>query len=422
VYKDRRIDPVSLADTADMLCKHCYQCVQNCPNRLISKSVNPEYEMMGDGYWTPAIISDLYYQAETGKIPVSGAGYAGPFSGPGFDAIWTDMSEIVRPTRDGIHGREYISTSVDIGSKPPFLTFNEDGSLSDGRVRYLDIPLPIILTAPGQRRISPDLDRGLAEAARALGTFYLLPAEAAQSGALADANHLMPLFDEDSFNPAMELNGRFRIIEISCHAGLEDAFKEFARINPETIVVVRLIPSDGFLDRLESLVAAGVGALHIVADEHGRGEAADGESSTFIADAVRQAHLRLVELSLRDEVTLLASGGIALAEHVAKAIICGADAVVADTALWVALECRVCPDCLSLDSCPVGIESAPLEWTKQRLINLIGAWHNQLLEVMGAMGMREIRRLRGEVGRAMFFDQLEKESFAPIFGKRKSNS
>ena len=26
--------------------------------------------------------------------------------------MWTDMSEIVRPTRDGIHGREYISTSV----------------------------------------------------------------------------------------------------------------------------------------------------------------------------------------------------------------------------------------------------------------------------------------------------------------------
>ena len=57
-------------------------------------------------------------QADAGKIPVSGAGYRGRFHGPGFDSIWTDMSEIVRPTRDGIHGREYISTSVDIGPKP----------------------------------------------------------------------------------------------------------------------------------------------------------------------------------------------------------------------------------------------------------------------------------------------------------------
>ena len=43
----------------------------------------------------------------------------------------------------------------------------------------------------------------------------------------------------------------------------------------------------------------------------------------------------------------------------------------------------------------------------------VGAWNNQLLEVMGAMGMREVRRLRGEVGRIMFKEDLDKEIFAP---------
>ena len=76
---------------------------------------------------TPDIIARLWYQAETGKIPVSGAGYPGPFTGPGFDSMWTDMSEIVRPTRDGIHGREYISTSVDIGRTPKSLVFDKTG-------------------------------------------------------------------------------------------------------------------------------------------------------------------------------------------------------------------------------------------------------------------------------------------------------
>jgi hypothetical protein len=33
------------------------------------------------------------------------------------------------------------------------------------------------------------------------------------------------------------------------------------------------------------------------------------------------------------------------------------------------------------------------------------------------MGLREVRRLRGEMGRAMFFEDLEKEIFAPM-GKR----
>ena len=53
------------------------------------------------------------------------------------------------------------------------------------------------------------------------------------------------------------------------------------------------------------------------------------------------------------------------------------------------------------------------------MINLMGAWHNQLIEVMGAMGIREARRLRGEVGRSMWFEDLEMENFGPIFGKRK---
>jgi hypothetical protein len=46
------------------------------------------------------------------------------------------------------------------------------------------------------------------------------------------------------------------------------------------------------------------------------------------------------------------------------------------------------------------------------------AWRNQMLEMLGAMGIREARRLRGEVGRAMFFEDLEKEIFAPLFGQR----
>jgi len=38
---------------------------------------------------------------------------------------------------------------------------------------------------------------------------------------------------------------------------------------------------------------------------------------------------------------------------------------------------------------------------------------------MGAMGMREARRLRGDVGRAMFFEELEEEIFGTLFGSRK---
>ncbi len=39
----------------------------------------------------------------------------------------------------------------------------------------------------------------------------------------------------------------------------------------------------------------------------------------------------------------------------------------------------------------------------------MAAWRDQLLEVLGAMGLKDIRRLRGETGRAMFLEELEKE-------------
>ena len=61
--------------------------------------------------------------------------------------------------------------------------------------------------------------------------------------------------------------------------------------------------------------------------------------------------------------------------------------------------------------CPVQIKKALYSWVAKRVINLLGAWHNQLLEVMGAMGIRDIRRLRGEQGRAMFFEDLDKNIF-----------
>jgi hypothetical protein len=64
------------------------------------------------------------------KFPFPAPVIAGRFPVLVFDSMWTDMSEIVRPTRDGIHGREYISTSVDIGRKPSYLSLNGNQSIA----------------------------------------------------------------------------------------------------------------------------------------------------------------------------------------------------------------------------------------------------------------------------------------------------
>ena len=61
-------------------------------------------------------------------------------------------------------------------------------------------------------------------------------------------------------------------------------------------------------------------------------------------------HTRLVDLAVRDQVTLVVSGGIGAAEHVAKAIACGADLAAVDFVLQVAWGCSLWAD---KGKCPV---------------------------------------------------------------------
>jgi ferredoxin len=388
----------------------CLRCVQGCPNELIHKSLNPEFKALGDTYWTPDVITKLWQQAETGKIPVSGAGYPGPFSGPGFDAMWTDMSEIVRPTRDGIHGREYISTGVDLGRTPHHLEFTPEGQLQGEVPNLVELPLPILLRVPPFGSTSRMTLRGWALAARHLGTFLAL-GEGQRGEGLADCKPwLIPDASAESARRTQGGRGP-RLVEVPWEEGTEERFKGVRWASQRPLVSVRLAATSGVEEKVVSLAKAGLPILHLAAGVDGR---CPGEETLFIKEQVRRVHQALVEAGVRDEVTLLASGGIALAEHVAKTLLCGADCVLVDLPILIALECRVCRRCTQGLSCPVEIENATSAWVAGRVVNLMGAWHNQLLEVMGAMGIRDVRRLRGETGRAMFFEDLDRAAFQDL--------
>jgi glutamate synthase domain-containing protein 2 len=124
----------------------------------------------------------------------------------------------------------------------------------------------------------------------------------------------------------------------------------------------------------------------------------------------------LVKEGIREEAVLLGSGGIIAAADVAKAIVCGLDAVALDTAALVALQGRLEGECPDRSTARVALPRFDEAWGVQRLCNLVGVWRDQLLEILGAMGLREVRRLRGEQGRAMFQADLEQEAFAGIAG------
>jgi len=410
-------------------CKACFSCVQGCTKGLLSLSINPEYLEMGDEYWKPDIIFSTWVQADMGKIPVSGAGYRGPFHGPGFDSIWTDMSEIVRPTRDGIHGREYISTAVDIGPKPMRLVFSTDGKILTPPSHLLDIPIPVILDIPAWPVSQTGIALARARAARNLGTVAVLFAEDVEKVHERDLTSVVPILNREDIPKHQELIKKTSVmIQLLDDPEVETTVPKLQELKPEAIVSVRLTLRPDTAGRVVELVRKGIKVFHLCADQHGCERVRSGESGRHIKDVLREIHGRLVEEGVRDEVTLITSGGIALAEHMAKAIICGSDLVAVDTALLVSLGCRVCRDAhpLLIDgadqpsakplhrSCPVDSAVQDIPYAAQRMVNLMGAWHSQLIEVLGAMGIREVRRLRGEVGRAIFMEEIEEEAFGDL--------
>ncbi len=398
-------------------CKSCYRCVEECTKGIFSMAVNPEYRSLGDDYWTGNIISSTWAQAHTGKIPVSGAGYRGPFSGEGFDSIWTDMSEIVRPTRDGIHGREYINTMVELSRRPMRLEFREDMSLATDLTPILEVPLPVLFQPPQFGVLSENELLSMAMAAHRIGTLMFLPPESFTDAFDKFSANLVPCLTRENYRQYTDLIQKSRMIELSYAPGIEDEFTVLRKMKPDLFISIS-VPLDANAATLTSWLAlTDVDTIHFHGSDHAREVGAD--SPRHLKDMIREIHLKLVDERIRHKVNLVFSGGIAMAEHVAKSLLCGADAVAIDIPLLIALECRLCYRCKEGKPCPVKIGEVEVEWASQRITNLASAWHNQLLEVMGACGIREARRLRGEVGRTMWFEDLERDSFGPIFGTRK---
>ena len=419
IFKDNYLHMSTMGEPEYLYaCHSCFRCVQECTRGIFSRVINPEYRTLGDDYWRPDIIHRLWYQAHTGKIPVSGAGYRGPFVSAGFDSMWTDMSEIVRPTRDGIHGREYINTSIEISRRISPLKFNADMSLASETLPIMEISVPLMLQVPESLIINQAIIESAAKAAQVLGTLLIIRPEDYSDTLLPYARSLVPSLTSENAMDDKSLILNSRVVELAFDTGIEDTIQKIRELKSDIILMIRIPLDSDAASRALNLSALEVDTLHFYADEHGN--ELNTEHPRFLKEMIREIHLKLVNGFVRQRINLIFSGGIAMAEHMAKAIICGADGVIADLPLLIALECRLCYRCRKDLSCPAKIDNTMNpQWGSQRMINLIGAWHNQLIEVMGAMGIREARRLRGEVGRSMWFEDLERESFGPIFGKRK---
>lgn len=387
-------------------CVGCLRCM-NEYHEFVRISLNPDRACLGDSFFTSNQIDTIAYEAQSGMVPVKGAGYRGKFGGEGWDGMWMDMSEIVRPTRDGIHGREFISTAVDIGYKTNFLVFDSNGVSVGEEPRTFSIQLPMFFDIPPQSDGGELLWRIIAQVASEIDSLIVVPIATVVKLNITGA-HVVPLVSENDKIWLDKLAFTPRMIEMQKWD--EELYSEMLTRFSKSLIALRTDFADA--EALLSYAERGVRVFHLLADYHGR-----GRNGKFVLEMVNEAHSGFVQEGMRDLVTLLGSGGIIAAEHLPKAIINGLDAVALDTPVLVALQAEFEGECANRETSRFRLPSnLSLNWGVQRLNNMLASWRDQMLEVLGAMGIREVRRLRGELGRAMFMRELEEEAFAGIHG------
>jgi glutamate synthase domain-containing protein 2 len=177
-------------------------------------------------------------------------------------------------------------------------------------------------------------------------------------------------------------------------------------VNPRALVSVKVsTPTDVDMVAVGSYYA-GAHIIHLDGSYGGTGAAPDIAKKNIampIEYAIAKVHKFLVAEGIRDAVTLIVSGGVRTAWDAMKAIALGADGVVIGTAEMVALGCVRCACCESGRGCPRGIASTDpelmmlmgLDWATQRLINLLNAWREQMVEILVKLGIPSTRELRG---------------------------
>jgi len=126
-----------------------------------------------------------------------------------------------------------------------------------------------------------------------------------------------------------------------------------------------------------------------------------GQMGMHIEYAIPLIHYRLVRDNLRNHVKFMVSGGIRTYEDVIKAVALGADGVIWGTAPMVAIGCDRNRNCH--DGCSRGIATSNLTMQKlrdvekntQQIINAFTMMQMQVIRALAALGLKDIRELRG---------------------------
>jgi glutamate synthase domain-containing protein 2/ferredoxin len=425
-----------------------FYCVQNCPQKALSMSLNPILETIGDYRWTAEMILAHWYMAETGNLPYVDLEYNLGYSGGGFDKIrfkipdakdYLDIPDedidtsislnkrhdgrpervISQPCYGG--GMSFGSTALPVlvgraraARRLNSFTCTGEGGYPDAFVPYRDNIITQVATGLfGIREetilYAPIVEFKYAQGAKpGLGGHLLGDKVTPEVAKIRETVMGSSLFSPFPFHS---------VYSVEDHKKHLDWIKE---VNPRALVSVKVsTPSDSDMVAVGSYYA-GANIIHFDGSYGGTGAAPEIAKKNIampIEYAIPKVHRFLINEGVRQEMCLMASGGIRNAMDVAKAIALGADGVVIGTADLVALECVRCSNCESGRGCARSIASTDAElgyqiseeYTEQRLVNMYSAWRKQWCEILRQYGMRSIKELVGRSDLLVHMDYLDEE-------------
>ncbi len=428
---ERRDGYSKVASPYEYLCKGklCNICVETCSKGALSKGVNPMIETLGDYRWTADLLMTGWERAETGKPPTIDMEKEIGNSGGGFDKMSLNYIKD-EPEESELEG---IDISVELNRRAdgprvkigvPFYC----GGMSFGSVSLATI-LSMAMAAAAKDTFTctgeggyPDVlypykDNVITQVATGLfgvreetiKRSRIIEFKYAQGAKPGLGGHLLGSKVTDDVARMREVNkGTNLFSPFPFHSvySIEDHRKHvdwIKHINPSALVSVKVsTPADVDMVALGSYYA-GANIVHLDGGYGGTGAAPEIAKKNIampIEYGIPKVHKFLTEEGARDDVTLIASGGIRTPYDIAKAIALGADGVVIGTALIVAIGCVRCGHCEI--GCARGIATTDAslilfneKWGAQRIFNLFSAWEKELKVILYRLGLNSISELTG---------------------------